>query len=66
MQVGKTFFSKTKRIGAPHEQRNLIHKYLQKQTDMDKMLEAIQRKVLRGTHLPVEIKEMQTGYLHSS
>ena len=29
------------------------------------MLEVIQRKVLKGTHLPVEIKEIQAGYLHS-
>ena len=25
----------------------------------------IQRKVLKGTHLPIEVKEIQTGYLHS-
>ena len=37
-----------------------------KQTDIDKMLEVIQRKVLIGTHLPVEIKEIQTVHLHSS
>ena len=30
------------------------------------MLEVIQRKVLKGTHLPVEIKEIKAGYLHSS
>ena len=45
---------------------NLIHKYLPKQTDIDKILEIIQRKVLKGTHLLVEIKEIQAGYLHSS
>ena len=33
--------------------------------DIDKILEVIQRKVLRGTHLPMEIKEIQTGYLCS-
>ena len=44
----------------------MIHKYLPKETDIDKMLEVIQRKVLKGTHLPVEIKEIQVGYLHSS
>ena len=32
--------------------------------DIDKILEVIQRKVLKGTHLPVEIKEIQAGYLH--
>ena len=29
------------------------------------MLEVIQRKVLKGTHLPMEIKEIQAGYLCS-
>ena len=37
-----------------------------KQTDIDKILEVIQRKVLKGTHLPAEIKEIQVGYLYSS
>ena len=36
-----------------------------KQTDIDRILEIIQRKVLKGTHLPVEIKEIQAGYIHS-
>ena len=45
---------------------NLIHKFLSKQADIDKILKVIQRKVLRGTYLPVEIKEIQAGYLHSS
>ena len=31
--------------------------------DIDKILEVIQRKVLRNTHLPMEIKEIQAGYL---
>ena len=34
--------------------------------DIDKILKVIQRKVLKGTHLLVEIKELQAGYLHSS
>ena len=36
-----------------------------KQTDIDKTLKVIQRKVLKGMHLPVEIKEIQAGYLTS-
>ena len=36
-----------------------------KQTDIDRILHIIQRKVLKNTHLPVEIKEIQAGYLHS-
>ena len=33
--------------------------------DIDKILQIIQRKVLKGTHLPVQVKEIQAGYLHS-
>ena len=33
---------------------------------MDKILKVMQWKVLKGTHLPVEIKEIQAGYLNSS
>ena len=33
--------------------------------DIDKILKIIQRKVLKGTHLPIEIKEIQAGYLCS-
>ena len=34
--------------------------------DIDRILKIIQRKVLKSIHLPVEIKEIQAGYLHSS
>ena len=44
---------------------NLMHRFLPKQTDIDKILQIIQRKVLKGTYLPVEVKEIQAGYLHS-
>ena len=44
---------------------NLIQKFLPKQTDIDKILKVIQRKVLKGTHLPVETIEIQAGYLNS-
>ena len=33
--------------------------------DIDRILEIMQRKVLKGTHLPVEIKEIRAGYIHS-
>ena len=44
---------------------NLAQKYLLKQADIDKILNVIQRKVLKGMHLPVKIKEIQAGYLSS-
>ena len=43
----------------------LVQIYLPKQTDIDKILDVIKRKVLRGTHLPLTIKEVQAGYLTS-
>ena len=44
----------------------LIHKYLPKQVDIDKIMDIIKRKVLKGTHLPLNIKEIQAGYLSIS
>ena len=43
----------------------IVQKFLPKQTDIDKILDVIQRKVLKGTHLPITIKEIQAGYLTS-
>ena len=42
-----------------------MQKYLPQQTDIDKILDIIKRKVLKGTHLPLTIKEIQAGYLTS-
>ena len=43
----------------------LIQKFLPKQADIDKILDIIKSKVLMGTHLPLTIKEIQSGYLTS-
>ena len=64
-RLNKTFFQTLKRLEDTIDMGNLIHKFLPKQTDIDKILHIIQRKVLKGTHLPVEIKEIQAGYLHN-
>ena len=61
----KMFFQKPKSLDAIIDTGNLIHKFLPKQMDIDKILQVIQRKVLKGTHLPIEVKEIQRGYLHS-
>ena len=64
-RLDKTFFQKPKSLEDIIDTGNLIHKFLPKQMDIDKILQIIQRKVLKGTHLPIEIKEIQAGYLHS-
>ena len=43
----------------------LIQKFLPKETDIDQILDIIKRKVLKGTHLPLTIKENQARYLTS-
>ena len=58
-------------VQEPYELTNLIdttkliQKFLPKQMDIDKILDIIKRKVLKGTHLPLTIKEIQAGYLSS-
>ena len=44
---------------------NIVQWFLPKQTDIDKILEIVRRKVLKGMHLPLMIKEIQAGYLSS-
>ena len=55
--------SNPKELGDLINKGNFVHKYLPKQMVIDKILEMIQRRALRGTHLPMEIKEIQVGYL---
>ena len=62
----KLFFQEHKELGDLINKGNLIQKFLPKQADIDKILKVIQRKVLKGTHSLVDIKEIQTRYLHSS
>ena len=47
------------------DSNNLVQRYLPKQADLDMVLIIIQRKVLKGTHLPVIMKEIQAEYLNS-
>ena len=43
----------------------VVQKYLPQQANIDKILDIIKRKVPKGTHLPLIIKEIQVGYLTS-
>ena len=43
----------------------VVQKNLPQQADIDKILDIIKRKVLKATHLPHTIKEIQPGYLTS-
>ena len=64
-RLDKMFFQNPKSLGDIIDTGNLIHKFLPKQMDINRILQIIQRKVFKGIHLPIELKEIQTGYLHS-
>ena len=44
----------------------VVQWYLLWQADIDKILNIIKRNILKDTHLPLTIKEIQAGYLSSS
>ena len=61
----KSFFQKPWKLEGLVNTGNLVHAFLPKQADIDKILKIIQIKVLKGTHLPIAVKEIQAGYLIS-
>ena len=62
----KSYFQEPKDLESLINTHNLVQKCLPKQADTDKILKVIQRKVLKGMHLSVMVKEIQVGYLNSS
>ena len=61
----KSYFQEPVELKDLIDTKNIIQQFLPKQTDIDKILEIIRKKVLKGTHLPLTIKEIQAGYLNS-
>ena len=54
----KSYFQEPIELTDPIDTKNIIQRFLPKQTDIDKILEIIKKKVLKGTHLPLTIKEI--------
>ena len=61
----KSYFQEPIELKDLIDTNNIIQQFLPKQTDIDKILEVIRKKVLKGTHLLLMIKEIQAGYLSS-
>ena len=61
----KSYFQEPVELKDLVDTKNIIQNFLPKQTDIDKILEIIRKKVLKGTHLPLTIKEIEAGYLNS-
>ena len=61
----KSYFQEPIELKDLIDTNNIVQQFLPKQTDIDKILEVIRKKVLKGTHLLLTIKEIQAGYLSS-
>ena len=61
----KSYFQEPQELDSLINTGKLVQKLIWKETDIDKILKIIQRKVLKGTHLPMTVKEIQAGYLIS-
>ena len=61
----KSLFQEPHKLESLINTGRLLHKFLPKHADIDIILKVIQRKVLKGTLLPVIVKEIQAGYLVS-
>ena len=61
----KSYFQEPIELKDLIDTNNIVQRFLPKQTNIDKILEVIKRKVLKGMHLPLTIKEIQAGYLSS-
>ena len=60
-----SYFQKPQELEGLINTGRFLQKFLLKQADIDKILRIIQRKLLKGMHLPVTEKELQAGYLIS-
>ena len=61
----KSYFQELIELKDLIDTNNIVQWFLPKQTDIDKILEIIRKKVLKGMYLPLMIKEIQAGYLSS-
>ena len=61
----RSYFQGPPELDSLIDSGRLVQKYLPKQMDIDKILKIIWRKVLKGMHLPVTVKEIQARYLSS-
>ena len=59
----KSYFPEPQELDGLIITGRLVQKFLPKQADIDKILKIIQRKVPKGMHLLVTVKEIQAQYL---
>ena len=64
-RLDTSYVQEPQELKDPIDTTKQIQKFLPKQMDIGKILDIIKRKVLKGMHLPLTIKEIQVGYLSS-
>ena len=47
------------------DKENLVHKFIPKQGDIDKLISKINKKVLRDTNLCIDLRDLKAAYLTS-
>ena len=63
---GRSCFQEPQELSSLVGTGKLVQKFLLKQADIDKISKIIQRRVLKGMHLPVTVKQIQAKYLANS
>ena len=66
INLDQTYFERPQEQTDVVNTTKLVQKYLPRQVDIDRILEVIKRKVLKGTHLPFTIKENTSRLLNQS
>ena len=61
----RSYFQETPELESVVSMGKLVQKFLPEQADTDKILKIIKRKVLKGAHLSVTVREIQADYLTS-
>ena len=61
----RNYFQEPKDLESLVDTSKIVQRFLPKQDNIDKFLKIIQHKVLKGLHLSITVKEIQTGYLNS-
>ena len=63
--LNKSYIREPHELAETVDSSKLVQNFFPKQEDIDRILDNIRRKVLKGTHLPITIKEVQASYLTS-
>ena len=61
----RSYFQEPQELDSLINTGKLVQKFSPKLADINKILRIIQRNILKGTHLPVTVKEIKPGYLVS-